>query len=131
VSASGTLGVGYYDVRRDSVHDTAFSTDYWATTTADGLHFAGDRHLAGPFDLAAAPVAGGYFVGDYEGLTAAGRDFAAVFAMTNCRGEGCVENRTDIYSTRFPAQLGSVAAGSGRGTVAVQREILRRPYLTR
>ncbi len=104
VNTSGQVAVTYYDLRRDNIHDKAFSTDYWATTTRDGVHFTGDLHLAGSFDLSAAPNAFGYFLGDYEGLTAAGRGFVAVYATSNC-GTTCSRNATDIYSSAFPAHL--------------------------
>jgi len=104
VNTSGQVAVSYYDLRRDNIHDTALSTDYWATTTRDGVHFTGDLHLAGSFDLSAAPNAGGYFLGDYEGLTAAGKGFVAVYATSNC-GTNCSWNATDIYSSAFPAHL--------------------------
>jgi hypothetical protein len=111
VAASGKAGITYYDVRRDDIGDTPFTTDYWATTTRDGVHFRGDRHLAGPFDLLAAPFAFGLFVGDYEGLAPLGQGFVTLFSMSNCRFDGaCVDrNSTDIYSTRFGANLGGKA----------------------
>jgi hypothetical protein len=113
VTRSGTVAISYYDFRRDDIHDEILGTDYWATTTTDGVHFAGDRHLAGPFDLAAAPIARGYFIGDYEGLAASGRNFVAVFATANCTGSRCPDNRTDIYGTRFAASASGVRIGAG------------------
>jgi hypothetical protein len=116
VTTSGRVGITYYDVRRDNLHDTPFTTDYWATTTSDGVHFAVDRHLAGPFDLSTAPFAGGLFIGDYEGLAASGNAFVAVFSMTNCRLAGCESNPTDIYSTRFSA--GNAGSSARRGATS-------------
>jgi hypothetical protein len=101
ITANGTAGITYYDVRRDNIHDAPFSTDYWATTTHDGTHFRPSQHLAGSFDMLSAPFAGGYFVGDYEGLTTLANRFVAVFAITNCVGTACPNNQTDIYSARF------------------------------
>jgi hypothetical protein len=114
VTRSGTVAISYYDFRHDDIHDGFLSTDYWATTTTDGVHFTGDRHLAGPFDLAAAPDARGYFIGDYEGLAASGNTFVAAFAMTNCASSNCPGNRTDIYGTRFAASGASGASGGVR-----------------
>ena len=103
VNHSGDLAISYYDVRRDNIHDTPFSTDYWATTSTDGQHFSPARHLAGSFDILSAPFARGFFLGDYEGLTATGNRFIAIYAQTNCTGAICPANPTDIYSTAFPA----------------------------
>jgi hypothetical protein len=116
VTDSGAVGITYYDLRHDNVHDTPLTTDFWATTTTDGVHFSGDRHLAGAFDLAAAPVAGGYFIGDYEGLTSVGNTFVSVYVRTNCSGEACPGNRTDVYSARFAA--GSSALDRTPGLVS-------------
>jgi hypothetical protein len=107
----------YYDVRRDNIFDAPFTTDYWATTT-DGIRFTGDRHLAGPFDLTTAPNARGLFVGDYEGLAAAGHTFVAVFATTNCSGTSCADNATDIYRAGFPAQSGNQPGEDNRSAAA-------------
>lgn len=104
VTTNGKVAIAYYDLRRDNIHDAVLSTNYWATTTTDGVHFAGDRQLAASFDLLTAPFARGYFIGDYEGLTAVGNHFVAVFAKTNCTGSSCANNPTDIYSTAFSGQ---------------------------
>jgi hypothetical protein len=125
VSSSGTVGVAYYDLRRDNIFDAVFSADYWGTTSRDGMHFTGDHHLAGSFDLLTAPFAFGFFVGDYEGLTAIRNDFVAVFAQTNCTTSGCESNPTDIYSAHFGARAGSQASSnlntaSAPSTVAIR-----------
>ena len=125
VAPSGTAAVTYYDLRRDDVHTAFMSTDYWATTTADGVHFAGDRHLAGSFDLAAAPNAGGRFVGDYEGLATVGDRFVAVFARTNCSAESCPDNRTDIYGAGFGAPSGLLAVDRTPGASAFRTPTAR------
>jgi hypothetical protein len=36
----------------------------------------------GPFDIENAPSAGGYFLGDYEGLSSIGTTFASLFSKT-------------------------------------------------
>jgi hypothetical protein len=125
VTPSGKAAVTYYDLRRDDVHDEFMSTDYWATTTADGVQFTGARHLAGSFDLAAAPDAAGSFVGDYEGLAAVGETFVAVFAQTNCAAEGCPGNRTDVYSASFGAPSGESAVDRTPGPVAFRAPTVR------
>ena len=47
-----------------------------------GTQLSDEQHLSGPFNFAAAPDAGGRFVGDYEGLTAVGSRFHPFFAIT-------------------------------------------------
>jgi hypothetical protein len=55
-----------------------------------------------------APVARGFFVGDYVGLNAVRRPFTTVFAVAN---SGNLLNRTDVFSTEFePAARGASAA---------------------
>ena len=45
-----------------------------------------------------APDANGFFVGDYEGLTATPRSFTSVFGAANTND---LNNRTDIFATSF------------------------------
>jgi hypothetical protein len=102
VAADGTVGVTYYDFRNNTAAP-GLTTDYWfvhchaatADCTSPGS-WTSETHVAGPFDMETAPDAGGYFVGDYEGLARAGNSFVAFFAMTNA---GNVGNRTDIFSS--------------------------------
>jgi hypothetical protein len=134
VTTSGAVAITYYDLRRDNLFDAAFSADYWATTTSDGVRFTGERHLAGSFDLFTAPFARGLFVGDYEGLAAAGNHFVAVFATTNCTITGCADNPTDIYTTTFPAHLTAAPASESPSPVTATKPntlISTKPQLTR
>ncbi len=97
VSANGTVGVTYYDFRNLSAgNTTTLPTDYWFTSsTDDGSSFGDEAHLAGPFDMLTAPNAGGFFVGDYEGLDANGTDFVPFFVQAN---SGNTSNRTDVFT---------------------------------
>jgi hypothetical protein len=38
-------------------------------------------HIDGSFDMENAPAARGYFLGDYQGLTAIGQDFLASYSQ--------------------------------------------------
>lgn len=87
VGPDGTVGVSWYDTRRYYPGDKQLSTDVWfAYSTDQGAHWH-QVHVAGPFDLrtayyrpGAAGAASGYFLGDYDGLTALPDGFGAVFA---------------------------------------------------
>jgi hypothetical protein len=46
--------------------------------------------------MATAPVARGFFVGDYEGLASIGTRFVPFFVQTN---QGNTGNRTDAFFT--------------------------------
>jgi hypothetical protein len=90
VSADGTIAVTYYDFRNDDPLAPGSFADYWAVRcrpfgAVTCLH-PGDwnretRLTDVSFDIEKAPFARGYFVGDYEGLGAAGTDFLAFFSQ--------------------------------------------------
>jgi hypothetical protein len=63
VASDGTVAVTYYDLEN--------ATGGGETTLS----------TTGSFDVTTAPDAGGYFVGDYEGLTASGTTFDPFFVM--------------------------------------------------
>lgn len=99
VNSRGMVGITYYTTPEpESVHvrPETIPTECWFTSSSDGgKHFGTPVTLAGPFDLRAAPVAFGNFLGDYEGLAAEGAGFHAFFAAVN---PGDAENPTDIYT---------------------------------
>ena len=67
------------------------------------------------FDLRAAPFARGYFLGDYEGLAAAGNGFDLLFATTT----GDPDNPTDLFTRTVsgaPAMAGSRTPRQARET---------------
>ena len=98
MSSTGQLGLTWYDFRKDDPATAALTTDVWfRTVSATGSHISDEQHLSGPFNFAAAPDAGGRFVGDYQGMTSIGSRFQPFFAITNCL-LSCPANRTDIFS---------------------------------
>jgi hypothetical protein len=100
VNSAGTVGVTYYDMRTLTSPPPPLPTDYWLTTSTDhGASFTTETHLDGPFDELTAPNAGGFFLGDYEGLATVGTSFVSFFAHTN---SGNTANRTDIVSEKTP-----------------------------
>ncbi len=100
VGSGGTVGVTYYDFRNLKPGDTTtLSTDYWFISSINGgATFGNETHLAGPFDMLTAPNAGGFFVGDYEGLAAIGTTFRPFFVQTT----GNTSDPTDVFTTTVP-----------------------------
>ena len=68
--ADGLIGVMHYDLRSNTVDAATLLADAWLLTSRDGLSWT-ESHVHGPFDMAAAPNAGGLFLGDYQGLVSA------------------------------------------------------------
>ncbi len=97
VNSVGTVGVTYYDFRNLAAGNiTTLPTDYWFTSSTDhGATFGNEAHIAGPFDMLTAPNAGGFFVGDYEGLDTSGALFQPFFVQAN---SGNTSNRTDVFT---------------------------------
>jgi hypothetical protein len=98
VADDGTIGVSYYDFRRNTTSQP-LETDYWLVHSHDGGATWSENHIAGPFDMKWAPDSPGrgFFVGDYEGLTAVGNSFVPFFVQAN---SGNAANPSDVYITR-------------------------------
>ncbi len=98
VAIDGTVAVTYYDFRNNTP-TAGVPTDYWVvhchTDCTNPANWS-ETHLAGPFDIETAPFAGGYFLGDYQGLTSFGNTFRPFFIQTN---SGNTANRTDAFIT--------------------------------
>jgi hypothetical protein len=111
VNDRGQVGVLYYDFTPPLTNPDTLLTDTWFTTASGpGLDF-GPRQLAGgPFNMEAAPIALGWFTGDYMGIAAkvpalqdesgnqqgsnnhderSGGGFVSLFVTTNCRSNSC------------------------------------------
>jgi len=96
VNSAGTVGVTYYDFRNLPAGDTTtLPTDYWFTSSTDNFG-SSVRITPTSFDMLNAPFAGGFFVGDYEGLTTIGTTFQPFFVQTNDEN---TSNRTDVFTT--------------------------------
>ncbi|MDE2274604.1 MAG: exo-alpha-sialidase [Gammaproteobacteria bacterium] len=93
IMANGTIGVSYFDFRNNTTNPGQLITDYWFTSSTDGVNWS-EQHIAGPFDLDLAPDAGGLFLGDYQALTVIGQAFVPFFVQTNNQGTA---NRTDSF----------------------------------
>lgn len=97
VNSAGVVGVTYYDLRALTPGASSIPAQDWFTSSTDGgAHFGDETHIAGPFDMKSAPLSGGYFLGDYQGLAAAGSSFLPFFAVSNT---GNTANPSDIATT--------------------------------
>jgi BNR repeat protein len=106
----GTYGVAYFDMRSNTSDPADLPTDYWIARSTDGIIWHENR-VAGPFNLADAPNAGGLFVGDYQGLVSVGSVFVPFYAAVN---NGDFANRTDVFA--------SLASAVGVATKAAAAE---------
>jgi hypothetical protein len=112
VANGGELVVTYYDFRRDT-DDGRERADHWAIfcdprheNCRSPANWGGERKLTtASFDVLEAPIANGYFLGDYMGLVAAGSKVFPAFGIT----EG--ENLTSVY-TRPIGRFGGANAPS-------------------
>jgi hypothetical protein len=110
----GTIGVTYYDFRSNTVDPATLPTDYWLARSRDGLTWRESR-VSRAFDLAKAPVARGYFLGDYQGLVSLGPLFLPFYVKTT----DDADNRNDVY-LNFALGLASAAA---QGAPSVSRQV--------
>jgi hypothetical protein len=113
---AGAAAARTYDFTSDDPSGGPLDTDYWATTARDGNATFSPRRRLTPqsFDMRTAPDAGGFFVGDYEGLTNTG-NFLPVFVTAH---SGNTANRTDVFSSAFSSSASS--AGSAKRRVVAR-----------
>lgn len=87
VDDEGNIGVTYYDFRNNDPSTPELETDVWFTRSSDGgQNWSEERVTPQSFDMREAPVAGGYFVGDYEGLSALGTSFYPFWSQSDASG---------------------------------------------
>ncbi|WP_157271345.1 sialidase family protein [Azohydromonas aeria] len=93
VASDGTIGVSYYDFRYNTPDPATLPTDYFLVSCkpapghdcTQAAHWSGSeqRITPQPFDMRQAPVARGFFLGDYMGLAAdANGGFKALFVQS-------------------------------------------------
>ncbi len=104
VRADGLIGVMHYDLRSNTADTTTLLADAWLLTSRDGLTWTETR-VHGPFDMNAAPDAGGLFLGDYQGLVSAGNAFLPVLVLSRTD----TSNRTDVFSPRLDVVVAAPA----------------------
>jgi hypothetical protein len=97
VNSDGAVGVTFYDFRNDTSSTATALTDYWFRASTDGGASWGNSQRVTPtsFDMKTAPVARGFFVGDYEGLDHAGSTFKVFFVQTDSTPG---TSPTDVFS---------------------------------
>jgi hypothetical protein len=98
VNSGGAVGVTFYDFRNDTADTGTALTDYWFRASTDGgaTFEPSQRVTPVSFDMKKAPVARGFFVGDYEGLAHAGSTFKMFFVQTHNADTG--SNPTDVFA---------------------------------
>jgi len=105
VASDGTIGINYYDFRKDNSDPNVLLTNYWQITSSKGDGFWHEVPLGGSFDMRTAPFDPllGYFLGDYEGLAHTDNSFVPFFVKTN---SGKPKNPTDVFVALFGEEEG-------------------------
>jgi hypothetical protein len=131
VTANGTIGVTYYDLRSNTGDATTLPTELILARSSDGARWT-EHRVTPPFDLGTAPVARGYFLGDYQGLASTNNVFLPVYVRTN---SGDTANRTDVFAVPArslgalaPVEPAARAARAGPGAVAPDAEFRQRVH---
>jgi len=126
IRADGTIGIAYYDLRSNTPDPATLLADNWLVESSDGGATWRETHLAGPFDLALAPVTDtGYFLGDYQALIAVEDRFVATHVTTTRATLPATSDVVASYARTFgtPSPAASYAdAGAGLPQAGMPRE---------
>jgi hypothetical protein len=95
VASDGTVGVLYYDFRDNTPAPGVPTTVRLAHSHDNGVTWTDQQTLGSTFDMENAPFARGFFLGDYQGLTAIGRDFLAFYSVA-----GTAKSTADVVAVR-------------------------------
>ena len=89
VDDNATVVVTYCDVRNNTPDTASLDTDYFAVSCgsasekcANPASWEEERVTPQSFHIRNAPLARGYFLGDYMGLANVGNDFVSAFGST-------------------------------------------------
>ena len=108
VDSHGTVGMTWYDLRRDRPGDAPLRADVWFASSRDQGATWKETHVAGT-DLRTAALARQNRVGEYQGLTASGpHRFVAILTLA---APFATDGPTDI----FAARISDVRCRHGRG----------------
>jgi hypothetical protein len=126
VTNDGDVGVTYYDIRTlRPGNTTTLPTSTWLTISPrGGRNFGHERQIAPVFDHLQAPNAGGFFLGDYQGLATFGDSFRALFVTTN---NNMPNNRTDVFYGQFRSIEVNTLVGPQASTFGVTAAPARHP----
>ncbi len=124
VDDEGNIAVIYYDFRNNDLGDAELETDVWMVRSTDGgATWREERVTDQSFDMRAAPVARGYFTGDYIGLTAYADVFKPFWSASEDDADG-----TDTFGATASEPFGgelivpdSAPAGQRAKDFPVQR----------
>jgi hypothetical protein len=92
----GAVAVTYYDIRNNTPVPGLDTDAFVAVSRDGGTSWEESRITPTSFDDENAPIARGYFLGDYQGLSNDGTTFKSFFVQTN---DHDTANRTDVFST--------------------------------
>ena len=101
VDDKGRVGLVYYDLRADTspVDDQQLTTEWFTSSRDGGRTFGKSKSVTPSFDMAAAPEAGGFFLGDYQALGTTGDAFQPFFvAALLAQADGALG--TDVFVAR-------------------------------
>jgi hypothetical protein len=119
-AGAGGVAVTYFDFRKDTPNPDTLLANAWRVVSADGGATWRESPVFGPFDLNSAPLTtGGNFIGDYQGLVAAGGDFLAFFAAAS---PGDAANPSSIFATT------AEQTGDLRSNGRIEINLHPRPY---
>lgn len=102
VNNDGTIGVSYYDFRNDVSGDVSLITDVWFRHSHDAGASWREDHLAGAFDLRAAPRSKVFGRISYTALIGGPAGFLFVVAKPNMPTS--TTGSTDIHFARVKAK---------------------------
>jgi hypothetical protein len=126
VTVDGTVGVTYYDFRNNTPA-SGLLTDYWfihadpATDLTNPANWGQELRLTNTsFDMETAPLGPhGLFVGDYEGLAAAGTEFVPTWAMPHGTDVASIFFRRIIAGS--PLEAASIGHDGAASTLTSQQ----------
>jgi BNR repeat-like domain len=99
VNKDGTVGMIWYDLRRDRPGDAALTADLWFAHSHNRGRSWRQTHVAGPTDLRTAPLPRHNYFGEYQGLAALRRGaFATAFTLASPQAK---DGPTDIFFARI------------------------------
>jgi Repeat of unknown function (DUF5648) len=102
----GVVGIAYFDLRANTSNTSTLPTVLRLTTSSDQNVWY-ESEIESAFDLNLAPIARGYFLGDYFGLTSRSGAFEAFYTRTT--GERTVNRTEGVFASVPEGTLKSAA----------------------